>query len=65
MKFISITRIDRGNFSTSTLTITDRQPDALGVLGVLPHGGYFKPSSNADRDALVEWLQSRDFEQEG
>lgn len=30
---------------------------SLRVVGVLPHGYEFTPSSEADRDALVEFLE--------
>lgn len=60
VKFIGITESGTGAAMprVSTLQITE---DGLCVLGNLPHGYTFAPTTARDRDKLCNWLQSQNY----
>ena len=45
----------------STLAIFNRKPAELYVMGNLPHGYTFKPTTAKDRDRLCNWLESLQY----
>ena len=55
------TRGDTANPRVSSLAITDRAPNVLRVVGGLEHGCEFQPKTPAERDELVEYLQSIEY----
>jgi hypothetical protein len=66
LQFISITRrLYSGTADTSTLSLSERRPDVLGVLGNLPHGAEIAPKTDGDRRKLIAWLESLTFDGEG
>ena len=40
----------------SSLSISDKAPDVLRVVGGLDHGTEFRPKTLADAQRLVDWL---------
>jgi hypothetical protein len=60
LRFITLRRINRGSVDTSSLSLSGRQntPGALCVVGNLEHGAQIAPLTEADRLALVAYLES-------
>ena len=46
----------------SCFSLTDREPDALRVVGVLPHGYEWRPKNAQACQELIAWLSSLEFE---
>ncbi len=55
LRFIGI--IDT-NGETSSLSISEKRPHSLGVLGDLSHGSKIRPKTLADAQRLVDWLMT-------
>ena len=60
LRFITLTRRNRGNEDTSSLSIGGRinSPGFVCVTGNLEHGAEIAPRTEADRLALIAWLNS-------
>lgn len=60
IKNIGIVETGTGDNSprVSTLALYGSAPGEIFVLGNLPHGYTFRPTTARDRDALCNWLQS-------
>jgi hypothetical protein len=60
LQFITVRRIFRDSADTSSLAIHGRtqKPGTLGVTGNLEHGASICPASEADRLALIAFLES-------
>ncbi len=41
---------------------SEAHPGAAVVIGNLPHGYAFRPTNSANRDALMRWLHSLNYE---
>jgi len=52
MEFIDLKRDD----GYSSLAVSDKHPDTLGVVGVLPHWSYIAPRNVAAAKRLLAWL---------
>ena len=63
MNFISITEANDDEPRVSTLAIY-RAPQSIKVVGILPHGYHFNPTTSQDRDNLVDYLQSLEYSNE-
>jgi len=56
-EYISIVSKE-GEGRTSTLDIHSKStPEAVHVMGNLPHGYAFEPKTAKDAQALIDWLQ--------
>lgn len=58
MKYEYVTVTDNTG-RNSTLTISERHPDMLKVLGGLPHCLKFRPATKRDCQRLIKWLQGQ------
>lgn len=60
LAFITLTRRNRGSEDTSSLSIHGRinSPGFVCVTSVLSHGTEIAPRTEADRLAMIAWLQS-------
>mgnify|MGYP000224026021 CR=1 FL=1 len=62
-QFISLTEMHRGKCSRTSSMILggELSPDAITVIGNLPHGYDFQPTTAKDRDKLVEFLTKLEY----
>ena len=58
MNFIDIIQTDTEEPRVSTLAAYG---ESLKVVGVLPHGYNFRPTTAKDRDNLVHWLNKLEY----
>ncbi len=45
----------------SCFSLTDREPNSLRVVGVLPHGYEWRPRTSQARHELIAWLSSLEY----
>jgi hypothetical protein len=65
LRFIDIVEVNRQNDEprgSCFATEDSAHPDALVVIGNLPHGYAFRPKTSADRDLMGRWLHSLKYE---
>jgi len=61
MIFINIIETNGDKDCPRKSTLLAYPGKCLDILGNLPHGYEFKPATAADRDSLIEWLNTLEY----